>query len=513
MSWRRSRSRWCRSPVAGGAPGALRGFRAIVRSPWAPLLLAVPSFAAQLLMPNPWIEDPPGFIPVFGIVAVYAIPFAFGWLLFLNADLLEVIAKRAWLYAALAVVASIAYRQSYFVPLNYMVAFYLIRALHALAMWLLILGVTGLFLRYLGGHSVYRRYLCDSSYFLYIAHMPVILAFQLLLKDVELPPLAKMAIALVGTIAVLMPVYRYAVRPTFVGAVLNGPALPVDPRSVLEGGPQLEDRRCPRRCSLIRRPTSTASGSAVHGPNDIPVVGQHGPGRREGRADASCGLRHGDRRRELLQRRDAREVQGPQAHRLPRHRGGELHRHRRGRRARASRSRPSAATATPPWPSMRSGLVFAAAAPHRHHARHRARRRLAADAGHGTARQDAGHRRLGGIGREMARSPAASGSRCWPTTARPARARCRSTRCWRSPTSSACHSGLNDQTRGFLNRERLGKTKQGVIIVNTARAGVVDEPALIDLLKSRPCRPLRDRRLRKEPPAPTSRCSSSTTSR
>ena len=221
---------------------ALRVFRAIVQSPWAPLALAVPSFAAQLLMPNPWIEDPPGFIPVFRIVAVYAVPFAFGWLLFLQRDLLETIARRAWLYAALAVVASIAYRLSYFVPLNYIVAFYGIRALHALAMWLLILGVAGLFLRYLGDHSPYRRYLCDSSYFLYIAHMPVILAFQLLLKDVPLPPLAKIGIVLVGTIAVLLPVYRFGVRPTFIGAVLNGRRYP-STIGVLEGGPHPEDRR------------------------------------------------------------------------------------------------------------------------------------------------------------------------------------------------------------------------------------------------------------------------------
>ena len=46
------------------------------------------------------------------------------------------------------------------------------------------------------------------------------------------------------------------------------------------------------------------------------------------------------------------------------------------------------------------------------------------------------------------------------------------------------HLALNDQTRGFLGRDRLAKTKRGVIIVNTARSGVVDEPALIDLLKS-----------------------------
>jgi glucan biosynthesis protein C len=229
--------------TSGSRAWLLQGFRAIVRSPWAPLALAVPSFAAQLLMPKPWIEDPPGFVPAFRIVAVYAIPFAFGWLLFLNNDLLDVLIRRAWPYAALAAVASFAYLVSYELPIDREIRSYVIRAVHSVAMWLLILGVTGLFLRYLGGHSPWRRYLCDSSYFLYIAHMPVILAFQLLLKDVvELTPLAKAAIALAGTIAVLLPVYRWAVRPTFIGAVLNGRRYPAA-IGVLEGGPQLEDRR------------------------------------------------------------------------------------------------------------------------------------------------------------------------------------------------------------------------------------------------------------------------------
>jgi glucan biosynthesis protein C len=222
---------------------AMQGFRAIVQSPWAPLILAVPSFAAQLLMPNPWIEDPPGFIPVFRIVAVYAVPFAFGWLLFLESDLLDSLPRRAWLYSGLAVVASVAYRYSFSLPLDPAVKFYLIRAVHSIDMWLLILGVAGLFLRYLGDHSAYRRYLCDSSYFLYIAHMPVIIAFQLLLRDVPLPPLAKIFITLAATIVVLMPIYRFGVRPTFIGAVLNGRRYPSTIGPVLEGGPQLEDRR------------------------------------------------------------------------------------------------------------------------------------------------------------------------------------------------------------------------------------------------------------------------------
>lgn len=46
------------------------------------------------------------------------------------------------------------------------------------------------------------------------------------------------------------------------------------------------------------------------------------------------------------------------------------------------------------------------------------------------------------------------------------------------------HLALNDATRGFLDRAKLEKTKPGVIIVNTARAGIVDEPALVDLLRA-----------------------------
>jgi D-3-phosphoglycerate dehydrogenase len=46
------------------------------------------------------------------------------------------------------------------------------------------------------------------------------------------------------------------------------------------------------------------------------------------------------------------------------------------------------------------------------------------------------------------------------------------------------HLLLNDETRGFLSRERIAAMKPGVILVNTARAAVVDEAAMIDALKS-----------------------------
>ena len=64
------------------------------------------------------------------------------------------------------------------------------------------------------------------------------------------------------------------------------------------------------------------------------------------------------------------------------------------------------------------------------------------------------------------------------------------------------HLGLNDQTRGFLNRERIARTRPGVIIINTARAGVVDEPALLAALKSGHVGHYATDVFGKEPPSP-----------
>jgi len=46
------------------------------------------------------------------------------------------------------------------------------------------------------------------------------------------------------------------------------------------------------------------------------------------------------------------------------------------------------------------------------------------------------------------------------------------------------HVPLTDKTRNILSREALAKTKKGVRIINCARGGLIDEPALADALKS-----------------------------
>src|SRR6476661_8542142 len=46
------------------------------------------------------------------------------------------------------------------------------------------------------------------------------------------------------------------------------------------------------------------------------------------------------------------------------------------------------------------------------------------------------------------------------------------------------HLLLNDETRGFLSRDKIAAMRKGVILVNTARSSILDEQAMIDALKA-----------------------------
>jgi D-3-phosphoglycerate dehydrogenase len=91
---------------------------------------------------------------------------------------------------------------------------------------------------------------------------------------------------------------------------------------------------------------------------------------------------------------------------------------------------------------------------------------------------------LGGIGREMARIAGGIGLNVLAWNRTPRLDTVPIETLLEQSDILSLHLALNDQTRGFLDRARLGKTRKGVIVVNTARAGVVDEPALVELLKS-----------------------------
>ena len=55
---------------------------------------------------------------------------------------------------------------------------------------------------------------------------------------------------------------------------------------------------------------------------------------------------------------------------------------------------------------------------------------------------------------------------------------------WKRADAITVHTPLTPETRGLIGREALVKMKDGVLIVNAARGGIVDETALLEGLKS-----------------------------
>ncbi|ANN69635.1 3-phosphoglycerate dehydrogenase [Bordetella bronchialis] len=54
---------------------------------------------------------------------------------------------------------------------------------------------------------------------------------------------------------------------------------------------------------------------------------------------------------------------------------------------------------------------------------------------------------------------------------------------WRESDAISLHCPLTEENRGMVNAETLGRCRRGVVIVNTARGGLIDETALLQAVR------------------------------
>ena len=88
--------------------------------------------------------------------------------------------------------------------------------------WLMTFGFIGFFRFFFAGKSRVVRFVSDSSYWLYLAHQPLIIAIQIILSDWDIPIIIKFPLICAITAAILLLTYRYLVRYSFIGTILNG---------------------------------------------------------------------------------------------------------------------------------------------------------------------------------------------------------------------------------------------------------------------------------------------------
>ncbi len=99
----------------------------------------------------------------------------------------------------------------------------LIIAASALYAWAGALAVTGWFLRHAGTHSPRIRYLADASYWLYLAHYPLVLWLQKVMLPWGVNCGLKFTLNVLINLIVLLFLYDRTVRYTWLGRLLNGP--------------------------------------------------------------------------------------------------------------------------------------------------------------------------------------------------------------------------------------------------------------------------------------------------
>jgi peptidoglycan/LPS O-acetylase OafA/YrhL len=163
------------------------------------------------------VDTSTSFIPDFNTFLYYIFFYLVGWVLFKSKHLLDTMKKSDWLSSILGVILFSIY---FFMQesLSYEVRI----IIKSLMVWFFIFGITGLFIRYGSNHSSKMRYISDSSYWVYLIHLPLTAIIPGLISDWPLPATLKFLLVLIITSIISFVTYHYFVRASFVGKFLNG---------------------------------------------------------------------------------------------------------------------------------------------------------------------------------------------------------------------------------------------------------------------------------------------------
>jgi peptidoglycan/LPS O-acetylase OafA/YrhL len=160
-----------------------------------------------------------GLLPMPHMLLYYGIFFAYGAILFDGGSTVFArFEKGWWLRIGLCLAAPAA-----LITFGKPVASGLAQSIYS---WAMIFGCLGLFRKRLHAENHVIRYLSDSSYWLYLVHLPLIVVGQSWISRWNLPSGVKFPGLILVSMAILLLSYQILVRHTFIGRFLNGPRKP-----------------------------------------------------------------------------------------------------------------------------------------------------------------------------------------------------------------------------------------------------------------------------------------------
>jgi ABC-type multidrug transport system ATPase subunit/fucose 4-O-acetylase-like acetyltransferase len=229
----------------GNRSGAvLTGVDAIVRTALssyaAPIVLAAP-LCAVLYFNNGWLlwfglpTPDIGLTPKIPAMAGFGTAFGLGWLLHRQSELLDGLRERWPVNLALALGLTVvcllmvgptpdmSNPTAIGGPAWSRIVY---AACYTASIWYWVFGLIGFAMRFCGQANAAMRYVADSSYWLYLAHMPIVFLLQVVVMDLPWHWTIKFPLIVATSLGVLWVSYHYLVRPTFIGGVLNGRRYP-----------------------------------------------------------------------------------------------------------------------------------------------------------------------------------------------------------------------------------------------------------------------------------------------
>lgn len=215
--------------VQGGIDQALRF---LMRTGLAAPVLGLPIAAVYVFMLPEWaswtgLPSSASVVPHIPTLLTFGVYFAIGWLLHRQSDILMQLRERWVPY----LIAAITFAVTAYViagPIPQWSAYLsgrelqIYAAAYLLVTWCASFAILGLAQRFLSSPSRARRYVADASYWIYLAHLTVVVFFLQWLHAFPWPWGIKYAITLAASVPVLLWSYDAFVRHTFVGAILNG---------------------------------------------------------------------------------------------------------------------------------------------------------------------------------------------------------------------------------------------------------------------------------------------------
>lgn len=162
-------------------------------------------------------------IPDLKTFTFYFFFYLFGWILFKSKHLFDSLKRFDWACTILGLLA-VLFKTYLVLSLNLhpFSDSWILIVLNSIAVWLFVFGITGLFIRYGSKHSLKMRYISDSSYWVYLIHLPLTILIPSFILDWPFPATVKFIIVLLSTTVICFITYHYLVRGTFIGKFLNG---------------------------------------------------------------------------------------------------------------------------------------------------------------------------------------------------------------------------------------------------------------------------------------------------